>query len=146
MGRVCRSLVQNGLNNIGGNDTLTKHQGQLVYPGMTATLDDHSIQPISYARRNIDKSTSMRMNWTQAASYKRQVKFEFRAETYQLLYKGTDVLFDIQGFHRECFLFQAANHNNSSDETSSSCFCCPCLGRIWALVIKNLIKMKRNLR
>ena len=40
---------------------------------MTATLDDHSIQPISYSRRNIDKSTSMKMNWTQAASYKRQV-------------------------------------------------------------------------
>ena len=73
LSRVCRSLVQNGLNNIGGNDTLTKYQGQLVYPGMTATLDDHSIQPISYSRRNIDKSTSMRMNWTQAASYKRQV-------------------------------------------------------------------------
>ena len=52
---------------------MTKYQGQLVYPGMTATLDDHSIQPISYSRRNIDKSTSMRMNWTQAASYKRQV-------------------------------------------------------------------------
>ena len=66
--------MQNGLNNIGGNETLTKHQGQLVYPGMTATLDDHSIQPISYSKRNIDKSTSMRMNWTQAAMYKRQVR------------------------------------------------------------------------
>ena len=85
MGRVCRSLVQNGLNNIGGNDTLTKYQGQLVYPGMTATLDDHSIQPISYARRNIDKSTSMRMNWTQAASYKRQVKFEFYVDANRFL-------------------------------------------------------------
>ena len=73
--RVYRSLVQNGLNNMGGgNDTLTKYQGRLVYPGMTATLDDHSVQPISYARRkNLDKSTSMRMNWTQAAIYKRRV-------------------------------------------------------------------------
>ena len=71
--RYYRSLVQNGLGQIGGNDTLTKYQGRLVYPGMTATLDDHSIQPISYAKRNIDKSTSMRMTWTQAAIYKRNV-------------------------------------------------------------------------
>ena len=72
--RVYRSIVQNGLSNISGNDTLSKYQGQLVYPGMTATLDDHSIQPISYSRRNVDKSTSMRMNWTQAAVYKRNVR------------------------------------------------------------------------
>ena len=73
LNRVYRSLVQNGLSNIGGNDTLTKYQGRLVYPGMTATLDDHSIQPISYSKRSIDKSTSMRMTWTQAAMYKRNV-------------------------------------------------------------------------
>ena len=75
--------MQNGLSNISGNDTLSKYQGQLVYPGMTATLDDHSIQPISYARRNIDKSTSMRMNWTQAAVYKRNVRrFQAFIRTY----------------------------------------------------------------
>ena len=71
--RCYRSIVQNGLGQIGGNDTLTKYQGRLVYPGMTATLDDHSIQPISYAKRNVDKAPSMRMNWTQATAYKRHV-------------------------------------------------------------------------
>ena len=71
--RYCRSLVQSGIGQIGSNDTLTKSQGHLVYPGMTATLDDHSILPISYAKRNVDKAPSMRMTWTQAAIYKRHV-------------------------------------------------------------------------
>jgi len=58
---------------------------------MTATLDDHSIQPISYSKRNVDKSTSMRMNWTQAAMYKRNVNTKNTFYIFGLLFKREHV-------------------------------------------------------
>merc|ERR1719210_797328 len=42
------------------NGTFSK-EGQQVYPGMTASQDDFGIQPLSYARRNVEKRPSMRI-------------------------------------------------------------------------------------
>lgn len=41
------------------NGTLTSEG--LVYPGMTASKDDFGIQPLSYARRSVEKNPSMRV-------------------------------------------------------------------------------------
>ena len=135
----------------GGNDTLTKYQGRLVYPGMTATLDDHSVQPISYARRkNLDKSTSMRMNWTQAAIYKRRVSTQNDRVSHRYVWY---IFIKIQlKYALYVYLYCVQSNDKghlfdySSEDNQSSCCCCPSFLRVWALVIKNLIKMKRNLR
>ena len=55
-----KNADQDQASTMNRNGTFSK-EGQQVYPGMTASQDDFGIQPLSYARRNVEKKPSMRI-------------------------------------------------------------------------------------
>ena len=96
-GDTVRRKSSRGLGHILLGHEEAKHggggAGGLVYPGMTASLDDFSIQPLSYSQRNVDKAPSMRLSWSEAPAFRRRkVQYETGQTKKSVLMKLAQVV------------------------------------------------------
>lgn len=117
------------------------HVNGLVYPGLTASTNDHSIQAISYCAKN----PSQKLHPDQAKAIRMQhgnnCKVDLNMEAHSIVSTATNG--EVVG--------AAASSSTVNEDIvpvkRKSRFACnmPNPGTMWALVMKNFIKMWRNM-